>query len=279
VPQHQQLGFLRRIPAEKQHQQSQEVPDDQYTSERITPRSCQPIPRRRETAAHKPHPVIERHTIFRDGYEEVMRRLVGGLRYMRTWRRDWHVPTTGTIAQARVRMGEEPLKRLFERVAVPLASPAAAGCWLRSRRLMAIDGLKLDIPDTADNVAAFGRPASATRRPFPQIQVIGLGECGTHAIVAANIGTLSVGERELAAGVLASMGADMLVTADRGFHSFRFWQQCMATGADLLVRAENRGSAVSSCGFVEFEPWARRSVRQDAGRGCLAGLPCRAPRA
>ena len=174
--------------------------------------------------------------IFRDGYEEVMRRLTGGLRFMRAWSQDWAVPTTGAISQARERLGEAPVKLLFEKVAAPLAAPGAPGAWLGHRRLMAIDGVKLDAPDTAANLAWLGRPGGLTRRPFPQVQVLGLGECGTHAVVAAQIGTLGVGERELAAGLLGAMGPDMLVIADRGFFSFEFWRDCLLTGADLLFR-------------------------------------------
>ena len=174
--------------------------------------------------------------VFRDGYEEVIRRLTGGLAFMRAWRKDWAVPTTGAISQARERLGEAPVKALFERVAAPLAAPGAPGAWLGSRRLMAIDGVKLDVPDTPANVAGFGRPGGVTRRPFPQIQVLGLGECGTRAVVAARIGTLAVGERELAAGLLGSMEPGMLVIADRGFFGFEFWRDCLLTGADLLFR-------------------------------------------
>ena len=46
------------------------------------------------------------------------------------------------------------------RVAAPLAAPGAPGAWLGSRRLMAIDGVKLDVPDTPANAAGFGRPAA-----------------------------------------------------------------------------------------------------------------------
>ena len=55
-------------------------------------------------------------------------------------------------------------------------------------------------------------------------------------MVAAQIGTLGVGERELAAGLLEAMGPDMLVIADRGFFSFEFWRDCLLTRADLLFR-------------------------------------------
>ncbi len=174
--------------------------------------------------------------IFRDGYEEVTRRLTGGLAFMRAWRRDWAVPSTGAISQARERLGEAPLKALFERVAAPLAAPGAPGAWLGSRRLMAIDGVKLDVPDTPASVGGFGRPGGVTRRPFPQVQVLGLGECGTHAVAAAQIGTLSAGEREVAGGLLAWMEPGMLVIADRGFFGFEFWRDCQLTGADLLFR-------------------------------------------
>jgi len=155
---------------------------------------------------------------------------------MRAWSQDWAVPITGAISQARQRLGEAPVKLLFEKVAAPLAAPGAPGAWLGHRRLMAIDGVKLDVPDTAANLAWLGRPGGLTRRPFPQVQVLGLGECGTHAVVAAQIGTLGVGERELAAGLLEAMGPGMLVIADRGFFSFEFWRDCLLTSADLLFR-------------------------------------------
>jgi transposase IS4-like protein len=106
--------------------------------------------------------------VFRDGYEEVMRRMVGGLQFMRAWRQEWSVPTTGAISQARERLGEAPLKVLYGKIAEPLATPGTPGAWLGSRRLMAIDGVKLDVPDTPANIEEFGRPGGLTRRPFPR---------------------------------------------------------------------------------------------------------------
>lgn len=175
-------------------------------------------------------------TIFGDGYEEVIRRLVGGLQFMRAWRKEWSVPTSGAISQARERLGEAPLKVLFERIAEPLAVAGTPGAWLGSHRLMAIDGVKLDVPETPRNTAGFPRPGRLAERPFPQVQVVGLAECGTHAVVAAEIGTIGVGERELAEKLASSLDPGMLVIADRGFFSFQLWAEFMATGADLLFR-------------------------------------------
>jgi hypothetical protein len=174
--------------------------------------------------------------VFSDGYEEVMRRLVGGLQFMRAWRKEWSVPTTGAISQARERLGEAPLKALFERVAEPLAPARMPGAWLGSRRLMAVDGVKIDLPDTPANTDEFGRPGGGQRQPFPKIQVVGLGECGTHAVIAAEIGRMSTGERELAEGLARALEPGMLVMADRGFFSFNLWAEFMSAGADLLFR-------------------------------------------
>src|SRR3982751_1803293 len=56
---------------------------------------------------------------FGDSYEEVMRKLAHGLRSVGSWRKEWTIPTTGAISKARMRLGEEPLRLLFERIAVP----------------------------------------------------------------------------------------------------------------------------------------------------------------
>ncbi len=126
---------------------------------------------------------------FDDDYEEVMRKLVGTLRWLGSWKGDWTVPTTGAISQARVKLGPEPLKLLFERVAVPVAGRGTKGAWLRSRRLMAMDGFFLDVADTPDNAAHFGRSTNGPKASaLPQVQVVALAECGTHAVVAATVG-------------------------------------------------------------------------------------------
>jgi hypothetical protein len=133
--------------------------------------------------------VIALALFFGEAYEEVMRKMVGGLRFVAAWERAWKVPTASALCQARQRLGEEPLRQLFERAAAPLAMSSTIGAWLSHRwRLMAIDGVTLDVPDTAENEKEFGRPSSRTGQggAFPEVRMVGLGECGTHAIVAAD---------------------------------------------------------------------------------------------
>src|ERR1700742_805009 len=64
---------------------------------------------------------------FDDDYEEVMRKLVGSLKSMTSWRDDWQVPSTSAITQARQRLGVEPLRMLFEQTAVPVAGRGTKG--------------------------------------------------------------------------------------------------------------------------------------------------------
>ena len=61
---------------------------------------------------------------FDDDYEEVMRKLVGSLRSMSSWRDDWKVPSTSAIAQARQRLGAEPVHAILN--GLQFRSPGAA---------------------------------------------------------------------------------------------------------------------------------------------------------
>jgi len=174
-------------------------------------------------------------------YEEVMRTLVDGLAWQSGWQRPWRVPSKAALFQARRRLGSEPLRALFERVAVPLAEPATAGAFYRGWRLVGIDGTCLDVADTPANEAAFGRPGSGRGEgvgAFPQVRLVGLGECGTHALFAVAVGPLADGERTLAGRLLGALAPQMLCLADRGFYSFELWQRASASKAELVWRTK-----------------------------------------
>jgi len=175
-------------------------------------------------------------------YEEVMRNLVEGLSWGSGWGRAWKVPTKAALFKARARLGPEPLKALFDAVAAPLATRKTKGAWYRRWRLMSIDGTFVDLADTAENTATFGRPGSGRgegQGAFPQLRLVGLAECGTHALVDAAAGPWSKGETTLARELLSSLGPGMLVLADRNFYSFDLWNQARATKADLLWRTKS----------------------------------------
>lgn len=182
--------------------------------------------------------VIALGLFFGEAYEEVMRRMVGGLKFVSAWERSWTVPTASALCQARQRLGEAPVKELFEQVCQPLATTSTIGAFHHHWRLMALDGLVWDVPDTPANDEAFGRPPSRTGQggAFPQVRMVALGEAGTHAVVAAQLGPIKTGERELAEGVLFAAEPGMLICFDRGFYSYAFYRTVRATGADVIFR-------------------------------------------
>jgi hypothetical protein len=177
-------------------------------------------------------------------YEEVARLLAGGLGWARRWQQWWRVPSTPAIAKARARLGAEPLRRLFVEVARPLAAPHTKGAWYRGWRVLAVDGTTLDVADTPANAAAFGRPKThrGEQSAFPQVRVVAVAECGTHALIDAAMGPLAKGETTLATGLLTEDGAlreGVLLLADRLFVDATLWRQAAATGAQLVWRTKS----------------------------------------
>ncbi|HZA71843.1 MAG TPA: IS4 family transposase [Propionibacteriaceae bacterium] len=178
-----------------------------------------------------------------EDYEAVMAELSETLASWGCWDQAWVMPTSGGITQARVRLGSEPLARIFDEVAVPVADQLTRGAWLGPWRLMAIDGVEWDLPDTPENVAEFGYVGSgATRSAFPKARVVAISECASHAVVAAAIGGMHIGEPTLARRLWDRLEPGWLLTADREFYGFTHWNAARATGAELLWRVSARVS-------------------------------------
>ena len=133
-------------------------------------------------------------------YEDVLGLMTDGLSWSLPEVEPLKLPSKSAIFQARERLGAEPLKALFDRVARPLATEETPGSWLAGRRLVAIDGTCLDVADTKANDELFGRPGvnKGERSAFPQARLVAVAECGTHAIVDAEVGPYTTAENTLA---------------------------------------------------------------------------------
>jgi Insertion element 4 transposase N-terminal/Transposase DDE domain len=175
---------------------------------------------------------------YGDSYEEVMRKLADGLDYMGTWRKDWETPSPGGLCHARQRLGAKVMRKLYERVAAPCAMRSTKGAWLAGRRLMAVDGFGVEAPDSEENAGYFGYAGKKGRSAFPYVRMAALAECGTHAIVAAEIGKDGEGEETLTRSILSSgaVKAGMLVMADSGLYSYTNFKMVLDAGADALFR-------------------------------------------
>jgi hypothetical protein len=170
---------------------------------------------------------------------EVLRCLVEGLRWL--WGAEAvKVAGKSGISQARSRLGEAPLRQLYEQVVGPIATRASQGAWYRGRRLVSLDGSCLDVADTGANRAVFGCPgASRGESAFPQLRFVALVENGTHVLFGARLGRYAEGETTLAHQVLPALQPGMLCLADRQFFGHALWRAASATGADLLWRVKH----------------------------------------
>lgn len=230
--------------------------------------------------------VLALSLFYDDSYEEVMRKLVQGMRGNRVWKRDWKFPTTSALTQARQRLGVEPMREIFERVAVPCSMRSTEGAWKRGRRLMSIDGFEMDAPDTAKNAEYFGYSGvkKKEKSAFPKVPMVALAECGTHAIVEVEIGTQADGEHSLAARLATSpvLGTGMLVMTDRGLYSYGLLDALTETGADVCMRVPSTlGLPVlkwlNDKSFLSYiaEPEAKKSAagKLKSGKISITDLP------
>jgi len=180
-----------------------------------------------------------------DDYEEVWAKLTRALADWGGWEESQSSVTTGGVTQARQRLGEEPVKEVFAQVAAPVATMDTAGAFLGPWRLMSIDGLEWDVPDSEANAAAFGYPGSGkdgSPAAFPKARAVTIGECASHAPVLAAIGpcvSKGSGEQSLARELYPRLEEDWLLIADRNFYNWQDWCAAADTGAALLWRVKS----------------------------------------
>src|SRR5215472_11307815 len=146
-------------------------------------------------------------------------------KHARRMRRGEKTPSRSNLCEARQRLGVEPVRRVFERVARPLATPQTPGAFYRGLRLMGIDGTVLDVPDSSANAQRFGRSRGGRGdSAFPQARKVSLVELGTHVEVALALGGWHDSEQELVQHLMDQVPADSLLIEDRGFFSYQPWK-------------------------------------------------------
>ena len=149
-------------------------------------------------------------------------------------------PSRSNLCEARQRLGVEPVRRVFELAAKPLATPTTPGAFYKGLRLMGIDGTVLDVPDTPANAERFHR-ASGGRGDgaFPQVRKVALVELGTHVEVAIAMGGWQDSEQKLVGQLWHQIPADALLLEDRGFFSYDHWKTLHSQGIQLLIRMKS----------------------------------------
>jgi hypothetical protein len=157
--------------------------------------------------------------------------------------RDESTPHRSSLCRARQRLGVAPVRLLFERIARPLANLATPGAFYKGLRLMGLDGVIYNVPDSDANAAAFGYPQGGRGRgAFPQVRKLSLVELGTHAeqaFVVKGLKEEASAEKKMVPALLRHLRAGMLLMWDRGFLSYTLWQ-AVQLRCQLLARVTAR---------------------------------------
>jgi hypothetical protein len=172
------------------------------------------------------------------GYRAVLRAMTEKLRHLPDLCAQ-RLPTSSALSRARQRLGSKPLQMLFERCCGALATTTTAGAFAFGLLLVAWDGTALDVPDTPENAAQFGftGKGGVNQSGHPQVRLMALTECGTHALIDAAFDSVTAfSEQRLARRLLAALRPGMLLLADRNFSGYELWGLARATGAHLAWR-------------------------------------------
>src|SRR5882672_10545899 len=150
--------------------------------------------------------VIGMHLYARVAIGDLLAKMTHGLRLI--WPEEpAALPSPSALTYRRYQLGARPLVALFHAVCRPLATPRTRGAFLGGLRLMAIDGSVKDVPDTPENHRAFGRHGTDRgEAAFPQLLLVLLSECGTHAVIDAGCWPCHTSERVGARRLLRSLG-------------------------------------------------------------------------
>jgi hypothetical protein len=188
-------------------------------------------------------------------------------------------PHRSSLCVARQRLGVAPVRHLFQTTVRPLAQPDTPGAFYRGLRLVAIDGVVFNTPDTEANDKAFGRPSGGDRGmgAFPQVRKVSLVEVGTHVELALVLKPLACGETIAMEGLWRHIPVSSLLLEDRGFFSYLetcFFRKCRGTCAgqkriDSQAASQSPGRLVFSQDLSHVVRPQKRPTRYRGTRDSL----------
>lgn len=136
---------------------------------------------------------------------------------------DAQVPfvSKSAIAQARQRLGPEPLKALFELSAQAWFEQDRKHYLFKGLSQFALDGTTLKVHDTPEHRSHFGAQIYPSGRisSYPQVRGVTLTSVPTHLIRNALFGPYGINEMLYAKQLLESIPDDSLTVFDKGFLS------------------------------------------------------------
>src|SRR5690606_18148236 len=128
-------------------------------------------------------------------------------------------------AQARKKLGSEPLRWLFERCSAQWSQHSAHKHQWRGMSVYSIDGTTLRVPDSPENREKFGgqHARNDTHSAYPMVRMATLMAVSSHIIAAARFGSYAgTQELEFARPLLDQLPQQSLTIRDRGFFGAPF---------------------------------------------------------
>src|SRR5262245_7032504 len=166
--------------------------------------------------------------------------------------------SNAAIVQARDQLGAAPLAALFTQTATAWTAAVASRERWHGLAVYCLDGTTLRVPDTPENVTAFGRPPSpdGAGAGYPHVRLVTLLSLRHQLLAAAAVGAPRTGELALARGVWAALPAHAVVILDRGFCSYALFHALSDPPRDRhwLVRARDGRKAVRQQVVAHFAP-------------------------
>jgi hypothetical protein len=139
------------------------------------------------------------------------------------------------LAQARARLGSEPMEWLFLRTAEEWGNASADKDRWRGLALYTVDGTSMRVPDSVENRAHFGSQDAGMGRGvsgYPLMRVVVLMAVRSHLLVAATFGPHATDERVYAKSLWQSMPDRSLLLIDRHHLQADVLIPTMTTGID-----------------------------------------------
>jgi hypothetical protein len=175
----------------------------------------------------------------------IWRQVVGTLRMLRQAGLGRKPPAKSAFSSARKRLGPRPLRRLFTRTAGPIADASTPGAFYKGLRLMTIDAVSLDAPDTPENRAAFGGSTcriAGRMLPgaYPRPTLCLLEEAGTHTICEALVRPFKCDEVAAGSALLKRVPPGSLVLWDRRYYARYLLGEAAQRGVHILGRLSSQ---------------------------------------
>lgn len=153
------------------------------------------------------------------------------------------------VTKARYRIGAEPLRWLFEKVAKKWSATPGLGDY-HGLSVWGVDGTHARVQDSDQNFAHFGKPggrAGPNDAGYPQLRVVALMNLSNRLLADARAGSWSKSEHELARELWESVPDDSLVIVDRGFMSYMIL-------LELVAARKNRHFLIRAKKNMKYEP-------------------------